>query len=93
MRYAMVLRREPCMSEAVTASDAVFYSIVHWGTDLKAQGKIVAGALLDPGGLDGLPDGLLILNVNSLAEAKQIATSWPVADRVHVDLLPVMGNF
>ena len=81
------------MSEAVNASDAVFYSIVHWGTDLKAQGKIVVGALLDPSGLDGLPDGLLILSVKSLAEAEQIAKSWPVADRVHVDLLPVVGNF
>jgi hypothetical protein len=81
------------MPEAVTASDAVFYSIVHWGTDLKAQGKIVGGALLDPGGLEGVPDGLLILNVKSLAEAEEIATSWPVGHRVHVDLLPVMGNF
>ncbi len=93
MRYAVVLRREAHMSEAISASDAVFYPIVYWATDLKARGKMVAGALLDSGARDGQPDGFLILSVEGPAEAEEILRSWPVMDLVHLDLLSVVGNF
>ena len=93
MRFAMVLRRENARSEAVNASDADFYSIVQWGTQLKARGKIVSGALVEVGNGRDLPDGFLILSVDSPAEAAQIARSWPVREGVAVDLLRIVGNF
>lgn len=93
IRYALVLRREDARSEPINASDADFYSIVHWGTELKAKGKIVSGALVDVGNDHGLPDGFLILSVDNPAEAEQIARSWPVRDGVVVDLLRAVGNF
>ena len=89
----MVLRREDGRAEPINASDADFYSIVHWGTELKAKGKIVAGALVDMGSEHGLPDGFLILSADSPDEAEQIARSWPVREGVAVDLLHVVGNF
>lgn len=89
----MVLRREDAGSEQINASDADFYSIVHWGTELKARGKIVSGALVDAGNDRRLPDGFLILSVDSPAEAEQIARSWPLRESVAVDLLRVVGNF
>lgn len=93
IRYAMVLRREDARSEPISASEADFYSIVHWGTELKRQGKIVAGALVEAGADHGMVDGFLILSVDSPDEAEQIARSWPVREGVRVELLRVVGNF
>jgi hypothetical protein len=93
MRYAMVLQRDGARSEALNGSDADLYSIVHWGTELKARGKVVAGALVEATDEPAVPEGFLILSVDSADEAEQIARSWPVRDGVKVDLLRVVGNF
>ena len=88
----MLLRRDASMAEAIITSDAVFYPIVYWATDLKARGKMVAGALLEASAPDRHLDGFLILNAEGPADAEEIVKSWPVKDRVHLDLLPVVGN-
>ena len=93
VRYAMVFQRAGARSQALDASDADFYSMVHWGTDLKAWGKIVAGALVDVADHAALPDGFLLLSVDNADEAERIAQSWPVRDGVTVSLLRVVGNF
>jgi hypothetical protein len=93
IRYAIVLRREDSRSDLINASDADFYSIVHWGTELKAKGKIVSGALVEAAREAAVPDGFLILSVEGAAEADDIARSWPVRDGVKVDLVRVTGNF
>jgi len=46
MRYAMVIVEPHAEWEALSETEGDFYSIVHWGTELKAKGKIIAGAEL-----------------------------------------------
>ena len=46
MRYAMVIVKPHAEWQALSDTEGDFYSIVHWGTELKARGKVVAGAEL-----------------------------------------------
>jgi len=46
MRYAMVIVKPNAEWEALSETEGDYYSIIHWGIELKARGKIVAGAEL-----------------------------------------------
>lgn len=93
LRYAMVVRREADRCEPLNGPDADLFSIIHWGTELRARGKVVAGAVVDVDSEAAVPDAFLILKVESATEAKEIARSWPVREGARVDLIRVVGNF
>ena len=91
-RYVLFVRRAEDRPTGITASDADLFSTIHWSAELKARGKIVAGAVVEPSAAGGLPEGLVILSVESPYEAQEIAETWPVREGVRVGIARVIGN-
>jgi len=112
MRYAMVIIKADEEWEAMSEAEREFESLIRWWTDLRASGKIVAGAQLAPprtattlswrGASPVVTDGpyveaketvggFALLEVDTAAEAMEIASSWPSRVGIRIELRPVAG--